>query len=542
MARKGKYLLTVEIGDRIVKVSAFSDKGKSTVFQKSFVFDMAEGLVSDGDLVDIEVIKSLIHDGLEKNGYSLSAHNYSLRFVVASTKIVSREVSFPKIKSQKKLKEMIKTNAQDHFPVDLSNYAMDYKILNVPAKDETQVRVLITVAPKNLIVNYLKLARELGVTLVDIDHVANAQYQVAKKIANDGVTMYVNIDISSTLVTFMNKDTLLLQRSFPFGGSDFVYAIESVLDGKDDFQHLLKICGNADYATSLLTGVQLNTIHSRLVSGISRSIDFFKSSYQNTTVEKVVLMGPCAQLYQLKDDITRQISIETVNLEDLYNVKNLHAYSELTSYVVSTIGSAISPLNLVTPELFGKQKKAGIQSGTTILIFGLVVSVGLAGYSYYTLNQTQTKRDEMNDRVNELQPVVDTYNMYNSYTQMMTNYVNLESNYDQPNRYLLDFITNLEDYLPSNISVLTASFDNTSVTVNVTVGTYEDAVIMVSNLRKDDPFEYIGEMSISTLAEEEEGGVKTTSFSMSLTYASEEVEDVPVVDDTQSTEEGVVVQ
>lgn len=111
-------------------------------------------------------------ENLEKISYELKQYLYengvSTKKVFISIKtsyVITKIVSLPKM-SEKDCSNAIKTNYKNHFPIDISEYKFDYRILYT---DETSVKVLLAIIPNELSGNCLKILINSGLKPVFMD-------------------------------------------------------------------------------------------------------------------------------------------------------------------------------------------------------------------------------------------------------------------------------------------------------------------------------------------------------------------------------------
>lgn len=166
---------------------------------------------------------------------------------------------------------------------------------------------------------YFQLAAQIGLKVKSIDFSGNSQYQALRTVGSDAVTMYADIDCSSSCITFMQGGNLLLQRTFSFGGDEMVLSYMNACGKSDgDFLAALRTCSDSQFLRD--SGMHASDVSeslSRLVENIVRSTDYFNSSHWNKQVEKVVLMGPCSRLVGLRDMVANATGLETFYLDDI---------------------------------------------------------------------------------------------------------------------------------------------------------------------------------------------------------------------------------
>ncbi len=532
-----KKILNIEVGERLTKVVVSQGKGKAASFSKSFQFKTPNGTVVDGQIMQPELFAQEFIAQLTSNG---CADVKSAVFALTSSKIVSREVVLPPVK-ENKLKALVMTNAPDYFPVDLSAYQVSYDLLEKVTGENPGNRVLITAVPKNIIMSYDKFITVTKLAVEGFDHSANSQYQIFKKLPQDGITMFVSISSRQTLATFMKEGVLLLQRTFPFGADEIITtAMQAANIDEDRFIEALDLCANKEWVDMHLPLDQRDSIFSRLVGGIARSADFFKSAYKGATVEHVVLLDTCANIAGLKEAVGEAVNVDVKSLSELPGSDKVAGSLDL-SYFASCIGSALAPLDLIPDELSVTTKKKTSSANSLTLpiaVFAVcaVAGIGIATMTLLDYFSATGELEAVQQEILELDPVVAAYNEYTEYQLIESNLQNIEITAVNNNSALHAFLLELERKMPSNLMLLSASCDNSGVSLNIQVETMDDAAVVISQLRT---FESLVNISISGISESTDNlSIPITTFSVSATYPVPEPIVVEPVEGT--TEEPIV--
>lgn len=521
-------VLNIEVGDRLVKVCVSARHGKSFQILDSFMFAAPEGCVSDGQIADPAPLAERLRQELDGRG---AAEVKNAVFTLTSAKVANREVLLPPVKDNR-IKTVVETNASDYFPVDMSGYRVSCNLLERVSGETPGCRVLVMAAPRLLLEGYVRLAEAAGLQLDAIDFCGNSQYQVLRGIQDEGVVMYVDVNVTNTFVTFMRGHVLLLQRNFPVGGDELITAaLHAAGRGDGEYLKTLQDAEDDAFLNDLLTADQQNESLSRLVSGIVRSADFFKSDHTEDPAVKVVLMGTCSRLSGLRAMIEHEIGLNTVLLHDVAGIQFVANSAEGVSSYISCIGSLVAPLDLL-PEEFRAQKrrrakrepdKDPIRTGALICAACVLVGVLASGFAVFRYFRALSEKAAMDARMEELSYVRDTYQTYIDYRSTDESLQVIGSYAQDPNSRLTAFLSELERKMPSSILVLSATCDAQGVTMNITTPGLEEADVVVSQLRS---FESITQMDVGTITEStDETGVETASFSVSCGYYAEETEE-----------------
>ncbi len=521
-------VLNIEVGDRVTKICVSEKNKKNYQISSSFLMQTPIGAVRDGQIVAIDLMSAALRETLKENGAS---NVKNVTFTLSSTKVASREIMLPPVK-ENRIKTVVETNASDYFPVDMSGYCIAHTLLETLTGENPGCRVQVTAAPRPMLEGYAALAEATGLMLEAIDYCGNSQYQVLRTLPGNDVVMYVDVNVSNTLVTFMQNGVMMMQRNINFGGDELISTLLDVAGKEnDEFLSVLRKSANAEYLDSYLSRTQQEECLSRLIGGISRSADFFKSNRSSVEIGKVVLLGVCSDIAGLADMVRSSLGTETVSLQDVSGINFVaNSVGGVNSYI-SCIGSLVKPLDLLPAELQGaaKQKKRknerkneSIAVGVILCVLLTLAGAGLAGFAIWQYTEAQAEQERLEQRVAELEHVAmvaDTYEKYLN-TEAVLNQVRA---YNQGNNaYLVDFMEELERKMPSSLLLMSAVCDEQGVTLNIVTPGMEEADVVIKQLRG---FDSVKQLEVSTITEStDEGGISSATFSVRCGYELPEVE------------------
>ena len=119
-------MLTIEVGTAEIRVAEMRDDKKGSSIRRCFRFAVPQGLVEDGLVRDAGGLGEQLKNELLSR--KISARK--VRFIVASSRIATREVRIPFIKKNR-IQDLIETNATDYFPIDPAEYNISYRIIDI---------------------------------------------------------------------------------------------------------------------------------------------------------------------------------------------------------------------------------------------------------------------------------------------------------------------------------------------------------------------------------------------------------------------------
>ncbi len=539
MAKNSK-VLTIEItNESITVVEITASAKKQTQIHNAIIFETPEDAYEDGNIKDKEKVAAAIREHLNENGIT----NKNAIFVLSSTKVVNREVMIPAVKDSK-VKEVINSNSAEYFPVNIEDYIVSHSVLEtVVGEDKSrQLRVLAVAAPIYMVKGYYDVAGMAGLSVESIDYIGNSMLQLIKtQTSANATTMVIQLGSESTVLNIVKGDTLLLQRTVPYGTNT---AVQEVMDERSvDAVTAMTLLQNERMVTVDFDDNAVTGSFRYLINNIGRVMDYYASKNPDKPIEEVYLTGDGALIRGLDGLFKIQLNITTRIMDSLYNVKfdskiDQKIYNPVL--LIAPIGAAFAPMGFPLSDAAGKKNgTASIKSGVAIFAVCVVGAAAACGVTYVMKSNSEQERNKLNSQIAAIQ---DIDNVVAEYDQAQATYVDMYNMYrmtENLNENTLTFIEELEDCIPKNIVV--SSFDSSESGVNITgvSESYDDIARFVQELREisciDDSF-----VSSIVESEEQETGAIQYTFSLSCIYVSTVVpEELDVVGDGSLEEETV---
>ena len=485
MASNSK-VLTIDITNEsitIVEVTP-SNKKQSTI-HNAIIFETPEDAYEDGVIRDKERIAEAIKYQLSANGIT----NKNAIFVLTSTKIVNREVLVPFVK-ENKIKGIINANSSEYFPVNIEDYVVSHSILETVTDEENnkQLRVLAVAAPENMVRSYYDLASLAGLKVVALDYIGNAMLQLIKTQTTEAMTtMVIQLGSESTVLNIVKGDTLLLQRTVPYGTN---VVVNEVMDAKGvDATTAMTLLQNerlltVDFDDNAITGA-----FRYLINNIGRVMDFFTSKNPDKPIDDVFLTGDGALIKGIDGLFKVQLNVSTRVMDTLYNIKfdpkiDLKIYNPV--YLMVPIGAAFDPMGFELGEAGAKGSASSVDTTPLViafLILSVIIAGGVTAYSFIAKNKAQSELDQVN---RDIQAISDIEKIVTDCENAQNIYMDAENMYsytENLNENVGTLITELEDKMPKGISL--TAFNSTADGVDFTgnTKTYEDIAAFAINLK-----------------------------------------------------------
>lgn len=539
-------VLSIEISNSFTKICEIDYKVKKPKVYKVLTVETPEGVVVDGMLQPTQEYADHLVNALGTNGI----HTKRVIFTISSTRVASREVQIPNVKANK-IETLVKTNANDYFPVDLTQYEIGHYLAGGLTEDG-KLRVMALAVPKALLNSYYQLAQMCGWEVECFDYSSNSLYQILRDEKSEKVTMMIKIDENSTIVTVLSAGKVLLQRTVAYGVQDAIetmiasgaYAVNDPMSAVERFQK--KTCLNRvlhpgdklweenagrwedeDAGNVEVTAARQKITSSLepLIVGVSRVIDFYDSRNGDNPIQKTFVTGLGGSFSGMSKLFTNCLERKVHTLSDMEDKIGMSKAIRSTrpAAYISCLGAVLAPVGLIDKS---QQKAKGmtVVSGTNytfvsvaVLVLGVILSIAMAVTSLTRYFGTVAENVALQARVEELQPAQTVYNEYLSTAAQYDKYKYLYEYTENPNENLVEFINELEQILPSSFWTNSFSSDMEGISMSVTVEGKAAAARTILNIRN---MESIEDVQISNITDtQNELGESAVTFSITGTYA-----------------------
>lgn len=252
-----------------------------------------------------------------------------------------------------------------------------------------------------------------------------------------------------------------------------------------------------------------------MIGNISRIMDYYISRHTDATFETIDCCGLGAQVQGLMELLTNELGQPVKVLEKVENfVLPSSAENEGAYLYAAVMAPSISGVNLMEKtSRKAKEKKDTLSGAIVIFVVGAVAGVALTAAGYANRIYQQHEQDRLNQRISEESSIEDIYNAYNTAKSQYDNYQNMYQYTNTPNEGLKNFIEEMEEKMPSDITVESFSSTGSQVSFSMRVTSKSAAANTIMQLRT---FDSLATVTTTGIDEAEDG---TVSMSVACTYA-----------------------
>ena len=528
--------LSIEAESTQIRVGEVEISGRKGRMLQCFCVPVPQGSVEDGQIRDTKGLGELLRQQLNERGIRTK----KAWFVTGSTRIASREVQIPLVKKSR-IQSIIEANATDYFPIDVTKYVMSYIILGITGEkgkkgeeaeqkkaddQERQYRLMVYASPKAISTAYYEFAQSAGLTLSGITFTGNTVYQTVQEEYTSGAHILIKVELENTGISIIRDGKLSFQRNINYGMESAVETIRSFPQFGDrlEVQDALQLLSEKKWIYPSLDGQigeEPDTVKSEvteslryLVGNISRIMDYYISRNGDVNFESIVLCGMGGQVQGLAELLTQELGqkVELLTKITRYSVPDTNKHEGLFLYI-AVMDPVKSGLNLMEKTRRKQTEVKETLSGAWV-VFGVgalaAVALAVAGVGA-RIYQTH-EQDRLNQRIAEEQSIEDVYAAYNNAKSQYDNFQSMYAYTNTPNEGLEAFIQEMEEKMPSSITVETFSSTGSQVSFSMRVASKSEAANTLIQLRT---FDSLSSVTTTGIDEGEDG---TVTMSVTCTY------------------------
>lgn len=258
-----------------------------------------------------KAIKTIIADNKIKNKQVVAA--------LPENEVISRLVRLPPLKDSEIL-DALRFEAETFVPYPLEEVSLDYEIID---KDEAGRLTVFVIAAKNeLITNYVKLFKSLGLEMVALESPAVAFRRMAKNSVGS-IERVVILNVGERFSDIFNvyKGNVYFSRSLPVGGESLTRAVSLGL-GLDlaSAEEYKKAYGIKEDELEGKIRTATMPVFNSITDEVRKAVTLFVEDSGGKTVQLLVLSGGGANLPGMAEELTKILGVEVQISQPFVNI------------------------------------------------------------------------------------------------------------------------------------------------------------------------------------------------------------------------------
>ncbi len=299
----------IDIGQKTVKVIQLERKSNRSKLKKAFSFETGNGsLVTDDNIARAD-LASRIKDAVS------NAKMSTKKCVVALPEpiVFNRLLTFPQLE-EKALNDAIHWNAKQYIPIPVDDVQMDWiKVAEMDVQGKKMIQLLLVAAPKKVINYTQEIFRnaELELIAIETESVATSRV-ISYAYGNNGSFLVLDVGSAGTDLSVVSDSKLIFSQSLGTGSEAMTQAIAGAfsIDIVQAEQYKIKFGLNPNQGDGKIFNT-LQPVVNIIIGEVNKTINFFRSKYQQSTPNRIVILGEGGKVPGLADYMNKQLGIQT---------------------------------------------------------------------------------------------------------------------------------------------------------------------------------------------------------------------------------------
>lgn len=310
-SRKKPPLLGLDISSTAVKLLELSRNGGRYRVESYAVEPLPPNSVVEKNIADVEAVGESIRRAVKRSG----SRARDAAVAVAGSAVITKVITMNASLKDDEMESQIELEADQYIPYPLEEVNLDFEVLGPSEKNPETVDVLLA-ASRSENVDMRVAALEIGglnTRIVDVEAYAleNAFQLVAEQLPDGGHDQTVAvIDVGATMTTLnvLHDLKIIYTREQVFGGKQLTEEIMRRYGLSYEEAGMAKRQGGLpdNYVPEVL-----EPFKEAMTQQVSRSLQFFFSSSQYNTVDRIVLAGGSASIQGIDELIESKLTTDT---------------------------------------------------------------------------------------------------------------------------------------------------------------------------------------------------------------------------------------
>ncbi|HZI50539.1 MAG TPA: type IV pilus assembly protein PilM [Terriglobia bacterium] len=333
--KKNKSVVGLDVGSSAVRAVELT-KSKTGYQLTGFACEsLGPDTVVDGAIMDSRAVANTIKRLLSEGKFKAKGTAAG----VSGHSVIVKRVVLP-VATEQEIEASLEFDAEQYIPFGMSEVNIDYQIVGPAQGAEPGMEVLLVAAKKEKIQNHTNVISMAGrsADVVDIDafalqNVFEANYSVAA----DATVALLNIGASLMNINITKGGLPLFIRDVPVGGNQYTDILQKEL--QLDFQEAedLKLGKTGSEAEMVMP--LLESISDMLIMEVQKTFEFFRETYPNETISKVLICGGTSRTPGLAEKIQQTLGYNT---EVLNPLKHITIGPKVNAGKVNSLGPSLA--------------------------------------------------------------------------------------------------------------------------------------------------------------------------------------------------------
>ena|GEM_PF-8384 len=311
--QKSRPLLGLDISSSAVKLVELSASGRNDYRVERYAIEvLPRDAVVDGNIADPDAVQNAIRAAWKRMGSSIR----NVAVALPTTSIISKKITVPAGLREDELGGLVESEAGQNIPFAIDEVSLDYRVLGPASGSADEENVLIVATRRDRVEDRVAVVEAAGLrpAVVDVDSYAflAASEMITSQlrgVSASSVVAVVDVGVNALRFSVLKNNTPIYSREQAFGGNQLTQDVARRFGMGYAEAETSKRAGTLpeDYSTDLLPQFTEN-----FVLEVARSLQFFFTTTQYSSVDRIVLAGGCAAIPGIAEMVAGRTQVETI--------------------------------------------------------------------------------------------------------------------------------------------------------------------------------------------------------------------------------------
>jgi len=318
MIFKRKDIIGLDIGSRNVKAVQIKEVGEGYRLEHLGIATLQPDLIVEGSILDTARVAATIKELIRSANIKSKDATIS---VSGHSSVITKRIALPQM-TEEELSESIRFEASHHIPFDIEDVNLDFQIIGFREGDN-QMDVLIVAVKKDKINEYITAVKEAGLNpvIVDVDSFAlENMYELNYEIRPGENIALVNVGASMININVLKGGSSVFTRDSSVGCNIITEAMQKEFALSYSDAERLKHGEAIEGVSQEDVASVIASASAEIVSEISRSIDYFKSSGREE-IKEIALSGGGALIKDFPALLSERVGVDVKIVDPFTNIE-----------------------------------------------------------------------------------------------------------------------------------------------------------------------------------------------------------------------------
>lgn len=312
-------ILGIDIGTGSIKLAEVSWKKGQPLLRNIGFCPLPEAVVAEGTIMQEDTVVSLLRQLLA----TFPLQGQQVVASIGGRAMFAREILFPSM-TITELKEAIQWDIEEYIPYPPDTYYYDCSIIEAPAPEATEMKVLLVASPTKAIDALVRTLKQCGLKVLAIDVEPLALYRTLERAEN---SLVIDMGAQLSQVTLFQQGSPVVIRNIPIGGQRFTDIVAQVLEVSMDEAEQLKQQHVSLLPPTTFKGEltalqqQISLLVAEFARDIRRTFEYYQIQNKQALIEHLFLTGGAAKIPFLQEHLAQQLEMTFVPYQPLQHLQ-----------------------------------------------------------------------------------------------------------------------------------------------------------------------------------------------------------------------------